>query len=381
MKNGKKRILNSSFVTKLIIIILFIILYNINFSFHYNYNRNDFLKKINYYYKLNKFVNINLIETMIYNGRTWKINLNKSNEINIGFQLDPKYVLRVMMTLASIMDSQKPMVRLRFHFAVVLSFTIKDMLKIYSLRDKIRNDVEFNFYNAERVETDLKGLNTKGPGAVAKLLLPELLPDDIERLIVFYTGDLLVLRDLTKMYNWNMGDYLYLGIPGGKVGKKALITKKKYKKYINTGSILINVKKVKISNIYKECVKHKDQYYNHVGDQDLLNDIAFGKVGYLPIKFGACSPYKTDKDSDKLIYKIPNRRLISFYLKSNYTYIPKEYIKIIQLFYNPIIIHQFNGKWMKGLGMTVYRRLAQYYIRLAGIWDEMCNDIPAYCKK
>ena len=349
--------------------------------FHNNYNRIDFIKKIHYYYKLNKSVNINLIETMIYKGREWKINLNKSNEINIGFQLDPKYILRVMMTLASIMDSQKPEVILRFHFAVVLSFSVKDMLKIYSLRAKIRNDVEFNFYNAERVETDLKGLNTKGPGAVAKLLLPELLPDDIERLIIFDTGDLLVLRDLTKMYNWNMNDYLYLGIPGGNVGKTALISKKKYKKYINTGSILINVKKVKINNIYKKCVKHKDQYSNEIGDQDLLNDIAFGKVGYLPIKFGSRSPYRTDEDSDKVRYKIPHRRFISLYLKTNYTYIPKEYIKIIQLFYNPIVIHQFNGKWMNGLGMTVYRRIAQYYIRLAGIWDEMCNKLPNYCKK
>ena len=33
--------------------------------------------------------------------------------------------------------------------------------------------------------TDLIGLNTKGPGAVAKLLLPELVSGDIGRLLVF----------------------------------------------------------------------------------------------------------------------------------------------------------------------------------------------------
>ena len=32
---------------------------------------------------------------------------NRSNEINIGFQLDPEYILRTMITVASIMDSQK----------------------------------------------------------------------------------------------------------------------------------------------------------------------------------------------------------------------------------------------------------------------------------
>ena len=65
----------------------------------------------------------------------------------------------------------------------------------------------------------MKGLNSKGPGAVAKLLLPQLLEDNIEKLIIFDTGDLLVLRDLHNMYNLSMGKYLYLGIPGGNVGE------------------------------------------------------------------------------------------------------------------------------------------------------------------
>ena len=63
-------------------------------------------------------------------------------------KIDPKYTLRVMMTLASIIDSQKLETKLRFHFAVVLSFNVEHTLKIYSLRGRIRDDVEFNFYNA-----------------------------------------------------------------------------------------------------------------------------------------------------------------------------------------------------------------------------------------
>ena len=127
------------------------------------------------------------------------------------------------MTFASIMDSQKKDTKLRFHFAVVLNFTALDMLKTHSLRDKIREDVEFNFYNAKRVETELKGLNPKGPGAVAKLLLPELLPEDIQKILIFDTGDVLVLRDLTEVYNWNINGYLYVGVPGMGIRMDAVI--------------------------------------------------------------------------------------------------------------------------------------------------------------
>jgi lipopolysaccharide biosynthesis glycosyltransferase len=203
-----------------------------------------------------------------------------------------------MMTIASIIDSQKPETKLRFHFAVVHDFDVKHMLKIYSLRGRIRDDIEFNFYNAKKSEIELRNLNPKDPGAVAKLLLPNLLPKDVERLIVFDTGDLLVLRDLTIMYNWKMDNYICLGIPGGKIRKYAMISKKKYKRYINTGSILINVKKYKYENIYEKCVKNKDIYHNEIADQDLLNDILFGKIGYLPFKFGMRSPYGKDVDSD-----------------------------------------------------------------------------------
>ena len=109
-----------------------------------------------------------------------------------------------MITLASIMDSQKQSTKIKFHLGVVLNFKDTDMLKIYSLRDKIREDVEFNFYNAKKVEIDLKDLNSKGPGDAAKLLLPQLLPDEIEKLLIFDAGDLLVLRDLSELYNWDM---------------------------------------------------------------------------------------------------------------------------------------------------------------------------------
>ena len=338
------------------------------------------LNNIKEEYERKDFVNINEIESKIINGRKWEKNKNKTNEINIGAQLDPGYVLRGMMTFASIMDSQKKETKLRFHFAVVLNFTILDMLKIYSLRDKIRDDVEFNFYNAKKVETELKGLNVKGPGAVAKLLLPELLPEDIERLLIFDTGDLLVLRDLTEAYNWNMNGCLYVGVPGMRTGMDALISKKKFDIYINLGSFLIDVKLVKKEKMYEKFVKYKNAYNTSIGDQNLLNDIAFGKIGYYPFKFGLASPYNDDKDSDNP----PTNNLFSFIknikYKEIFTFIPKDEKELISKGYSPFVIHQWNGKWMFGLGLTIYRRLAQYYIRYAGIWDEMCKMFPGYCK-
>ena len=349
-----------------------------------NFNKNineKLLKEINNTYEKNGYVNINELESKLPNGRSWEKNKYKINEINIGAQLDPEYILRLMITLASIMDSQKQSTKIKFHLGVVLNFKDINMLKIYSLRDKIREDVEFNFYNAKRVEIDLKGLNTKGPGAVAKLLLPQLLPDEIERLLIFDTGDLLVLRDLSELYNWDMKGCLYTGVPGKGTGKYALISKKYFDIYINVGSFLIDVKKVKSENIYEKFVKYKNIYRSHIADQDLLNDIAYGRIGYYPLKFGLLSPFINDKNSDIGNYKKELSFVNNIKYKNIFTFIPKDENELFKLSYNPYVIHQWNGKWMNGLGLTIYRRLAQYYIRYAGIWNEVCQVHPGYCIK
>jgi hypothetical protein len=244
------------------------------------------------------YVNINEIESKFPRGRIWEKNKNKSNEINVGSSLDSGFILRTMITTASVMDSQKLDTKLRLHFAVVKDFSIKNMLKIYSLRAKIREDVEFNFYNAKRVEKELKGLSPKGPGICARLLLPQLVVDDVERLIIIDNGDAIVLRDLSEMYNWNMGNNIYMGVPDQGIGKFGIYSNKSLCVYINGGNYLIDVKKVKEKNMYEKFRKYKNLYNSIFAEQDMISDIAYGQVGYLPIRFGLISPYQNDSHSD-----------------------------------------------------------------------------------
>ena len=152
--------------------------------------------------------------------------------------------------------------------------------------------------------------------------------------------------------------------------------------YINTGSYLVDVKKVKSEKIYEKIVENK--YIcspSDIFDQDILNDVAYGKIGYLPMRFGLKAPFTEDKYSDSP----PNRTdygniLDKARYKEKYN-LPKNDNEMALQAFNPVIIHQWNGKWIDGLGLTIYRRIAQYYIRFAGIWDEICQEYPGLCKK
>ena len=159
------------------------------------------------------------------------------------------------------------------------------------------------------------------------------------------------------------------------------VNKKKFEVYINVGSFSIDVKKVKLENIYNKFVKYKHLYKSSIADQDLLNDVAFGRIGYFPIQFGLSSPYINDKHSDNPSKRSAYSFINKLKFKEKYTFLPKNSFELIKHGYSPYVIHQWNGKWVDGNGLTIYRRLAHYYIRLAGIWDEMCQKHPGYCIK
>jgi hypothetical protein len=340
------------------------------------------LKEISEVYEKNDFVNLNEVESNIPNGRAWIKGQNKSKIINVGSALNTKFVLLAMFTIASIIDSQNLETKLRLHFAVVEDFSVENMIKIYTLRDKIRDDVEFNFYNAKKVEIDLNNTNPNGIAINAKLIIPELLPDDVKRVIILDLGDTLVLRDLSEMYNWNMEDKIYYGVLDQGVMRYGRFSKKTLDIYINTGSYLVDIKKAKSEKIYEKIVKNKSLYKpSGIYEQDFINDVGYGKIGYLPIRFGLKAPFTDDKYSDSPPYITDYKDILEKAKYKEKYNLPKTQAEMNSQAFNPIIIHQWNGKWYRGRGLTIYRRIAQYYMRFSGIWDEICPEYPGLCKK
>lgn len=190
----------------------------------------------------------------------------------------------------------------------------------------------------------------------------------------------IIIKDLTELYNWNITGYLYAGTPAGSIGRYAKISRKIFDIYINVGNFLIDVKRVKENKMYEKFVKYKNAYHSTIGDQDLLNDVAFGKITYLPFKYGMISPYLKDQDSENA----QKNSVFSFVkiikYKNKYNFLPKNEEDFLRMGYSPYVIHHMHSKWMNGGGLTIYRKLAQYYIKYAGIWDELCEKYSNYCK-
>ena len=367
------------FIKKIIICnISLILLYNVKLVKHEIQEFEDeFVEEIQKTFEKNNKVNINEIEKKIYKNNL--IFKDVKSEINIGFTLDPKYLLQTIMTTTSIMATQKNNTKIRFHFGVTRNFNSKHMIKIYDLRNKINNLTEFNFYYLKGAMEKMKHFHYSGEACPGKFELPELLPDDIERLIIFDAGDVLILRDLSELYNYNMKHFWALAPPEPiciKHTKRVNITK-----YLNIGSILLNVKELKRNKFWDLYTKNKNIQKGGQPDQTLFNILLpDDKKDYFPFRFGSISIICNDKDSDKMRYKDYN--FVEWFnsnLSLTFPENPKSEIGILAQGYNPLFIHQFCDKWEKGKGISIYRHLAKYFINLTGIQKEFCKYLPGYC--
>ena len=55
---------------------------------------------------------------------------------------------------------------------------------------------EFNFYYLKGAMKKMKNFHEKGEACPGKFELPQLLPDSVEKILLFDAGDLIVLKDL-----------------------------------------------------------------------------------------------------------------------------------------------------------------------------------------
>ena len=280
------------------------------------------------------------------------------------------------------MATQNKNTKIRFHLGVTNFFTAEKMLKIYKLRKKINNLTEFNFYYLKESVVKMKGFHpTKGETCPGKFELPLYLPDDVERLLIFDVGDLLVLRDLTDLYKYKMDNYWVLGTAEPIIINSFMKIKYNITKYLNVGSLLLNVKKIRENNFWNNFTKNRYIELKGQPEQTLFNIIIPDDYkNYIPFKYGGFVLFRNDSEFDSLNYldcKFSDffKSNLSFYLPEN----PKSESGILSQLYNPVFIHQFYGKWKDGEGLSIYRHLTKYFISLTGISGEICKSKPGYC--
>lgn len=354
-----------------------------------NYITSELLNEINKIYNSNIInnssfkININSIEEEIKKKNNITIinkNIPISSTIHVIFALDENFILETKITIASLLATQKNTTKIVLHIGIVNNFSAKHMLKMYDLKERINNLTEFNFYYLYETMKYVKDYYKRlGPASPGRFEVIKLLPDDIEKVIVFDAGDVLILRDLTEFYHYDLKNYMVIGPPEPFACQDQ--NNKNNTKYINVGSILLNVKEYKQINFWETFKNSLNIKVNGALDQSLFNHLVpDNKKNYIPFRFGGYTQFQDDFASDHLMfYGFHFERWLRSDLSNSFPEKPKTLFELNTQLYNSAFIHQYVRKWKAGSGLSIYRNLVKYFIRLAGIWDEVCEKIPGYC--
>ena len=104
-------------------------------------------------------------------------------------------------------------------------------------------------------------------------------------------------------------------------------------------------------------------------------------MGYFPFRFGGITPFFNDLYSDQTNVSFWGiEEWLHSNLSINLPENPKELYKYISQLFNPVFVHQITEKWKYGSGLSIYRNLAKYYIKLSGIEAELCLKDPGFCE-
>jgi len=227
----------------------------------------------------------------------------ENSTVNIAFTIDNNYPIYTLLAINSMLINNTSNADIHFYI-VENNLTTANMNKMRKFIEKKGQKVDFINIDTNVIDKGINYFtfsNRITPIAMARIMLPSLLPDDVEK-VLYLDGDILVTGNIIELYNYDLKGYP-LGMAGNNYQPKHFLpcTAKCRKKhfYGNSGVILMDLKKWRQENISDKLLKYLhankkyfyfikpkgdnwDQKFFLYPDQDLINVVLDGRIKQLP---------------------------------------------------------------------------------------------------
>ena len=278
---------------------------------------------------MKKEIFFNLILSFLINSFNCKVILQK---VGIAYGLNNQYTYPTLVSMTSILENSSSHTYYIFYILVDEKTFKNNNKQILTSLEKKYDRCEVNII--EISDENLKNANTKRYPLAAyyRLILAEIIPD-LNR-IIYLDGDTLIYDDLSEMYNLEMENNIILGFVDNSYKKAEEFGIQTYK-YIVSGVLLINLKKIRKENITQKFFEFMDKYQDKLTqeDQTVINIVLHGRIGLLPPKFGMWNFHTKDSLLNHNNYGNQNLGIKAYDEK-----------EIIKAWNTPSIIHYVRAK-------------------------------------
>ncbi len=271
--------------------------------------------------------------------------------MNIVYSTDENYAKFCLASLESLMETNKKDVKVYIIENDLKKETKQKMEKI------VEKNGELKFIDCKKIYENLLHDNNFPFAGYARLFIQDEIKEDK---VIYLDCDLIVENDLEELYNIELGDNLVGAVqdPCGSESIKLPIGMDKNDRYINSGVLLINLKKWREINFKEMVIQFIKEHKGNVAhrDQGIINGICKGNILYLNPKFNLMPEMIMMKSEHlKKIYK----------MKEFYSCEELEKAKE-----NPTIVHfirkVYNRPWYIENPHPFQKHFLRYYEKIGG---------------
>ena len=263
----------------------------------------------------------------------------KNNELSVIYSSDNNYCIYMSTSIISLLENNKEFKYINIY---VIENKISDENKEKLEKIVRRYQRNIIFINFEKYKSYLN-LNMQwniSISAYARLFVASMLPNNLDK-ILYFDCDTLIVNSLEELWNEDINNFYVAGVCDTVSGNtKQAIGLKNTDLYINSGMLLINLKKWREDNLEKNLLNFIDDYNGNVihHDQGVINGVIKNKK-ILPLRYNLMTSYlMMNRDDIIKFYKVED----SFYSQE----------QIDEAINNPVYIHYTPGfttrPWVKG---------------------------------
>lgn len=243
------------------------------------------------------------------------------NYINVAYAFDNNYEYITHVSMKSIMLHQEPTTFIKFYILVPnINTNRKNVINKIKIEHKNCNITFFEM--GQQFKNYNIPLNIWSTAIYYRIKLQELLPN--ENKILYLDSDTLIYKDLSKIYNYEIGNNYYIGMLENR--RKTYFKKynASFNTYINSGVLLCNLKELRNANITNKFIDFYQTFKNKVNYplNDGVNYVSNGKIGYFDPEYvviAFCNEKESFNYYDKMNIKVDKIKVVKSY-KDPYIY-------------------------------------------------------------
>ena len=280
--------------------------------------------------------------------------------IPIAISIDDKYTFPALVFITSLMENIGKKTKYEIYIMIADGYSENNKNKFKKLIKKYGNEkLKITFLDMKDKYVPITSHSYISKATYYRVYLPYLLPE-VEKLI-YLDVDIINLHDLSEFYNMKLEKdiYLYAMVDNSDHRKELLEFGVKSDKYINGGTLLMDLKNIREKGFDEKLKKFMEIYGKNLThhDQTAMNAVYYKNMGILPFKYVIFN-FKTFED------------LVKFNDKQEEPY-RRSMDELKEAYNNPFLVH-FAGcekPWQRK--KLTFREYWWYYAKKSDFYNEI----------